>query len=171
MGRPSGSIFVAVAKQETDFPMTFDLRLDDITQINILVFIHSHFLTYFNCILSSTKTSEKHYSRGEWLYIFLCLYIDPLDRPTGTAGSDLFSITSVSSFHNLVKRNKFQVKTMFASGGTGRGDHWWHLSCSFLCSINFFIIQFSPYFKFGLQWPLRGAEICLKSAGNPRVIK
>ena len=63
-------------------------------------------------------------------------YIDPLGQPKVTAGRDhCFSTcspyvrTSVLTFKS---RKTKQQKTMFATGVTGRVDHWWHLSCAAL---------------------------------------
>ena len=40
--------------------------------------------------------------------------------------------TSVATFQNLAKQNNFQVKIncdrYYRDCGSGRGDHWWHLS-------------------------------------------
>ena len=72
-----------------------------------------------------------------WSYSY---YIDPLGRPTVTAGSDHCFCTchpfvrpSFPTFQNI------QAKTMFAwrDCGSGRVDHWWHLSCKlFIFAIN-----------------------------------
>ena len=64
---------------------------------------------------------------------------DLLGWPTVTAGSNISFHTcvhpSVPTFRNLAKQNKFQMKIMFTTGdrdcGSGRVDHWWHLSCNY----------------------------------------
>ena len=70
--------------------------------------------------------------------------IDPLGRPTVPAGSDHYFCTFFSPyvrphFSKYRKTNKLRANIMIATGGTvglaearlGRGDHWWHMSCSF----------------------------------------
>ena len=69
--------------------------------------------------------------------------IDPLGRPTVTAGSNHCFRTrcpSVPTFQNLAKRNKFHAKTMFTTGDTVGLVEW--------------IIAFSCYSTYTVIWNL-----------------
>ena len=65
-----------------------------------------------------------------WEFPHSISFIDPRGQPTVTANSDHYFHTS--TFQKLAKQNNFQVRIVIASGrdcGSGRGDHWWHMSC------------------------------------------
>ena len=82
---------------------------------------HIILLWYVICNTTYTKVWTMNY------------FIDPRGRPTVTAGRDHCCRTCCPSvvhphFSNLEKENNVHY---WRDCGSGRVDHWWHLSCSF----------------------------------------
>ena len=82
-------------------------------------------------------------------------FVDPLGRPTVTAGCDHSFRTCcpfVPTFQNLAKQNTFPAKTVFTTGvwdcGSGRVDHLMTpLSCNFFFHhFHFEVATIMPYF-------------------------